>query len=197
MIVDGGVPCPACRSDDLEVIRRDGSVSGGMVSFPDELTRCTACGEEFYTYEQSMASSRAYATAIREAEQFPSPEAIRQTRLDLGMTQEQFERALGVGKKTVVRWERGTVPPSRAAGGMLWLAARHPEVFLEFARMINPDLEPPDEAIIATIFTAPGADASPVVVRSRGPKPRNGNFTARGFKTTTQEGGLNRERRPV
>ena len=61
------VPCPACRSDDLEVIRRDGSVSGGMVSFPDELTRCTGCGEEFYTYEQSMASSRAYATAIREA----------------------------------------------------------------------------------------------------------------------------------
>ena len=197
MIVHGRVPCPACRSDDLEVTRRDGSVSGGMVSFPDELTRCTACGEEFYTYEQSMASSRAYATAIREAEQFPSPDAIRQTRLALRMTQQQFERALGVGKKTVVRWERGTVPPSGAAGGMLWLAARHPEVFLEYARMRNPDLERPDEAIIATILTAPRPDASPVVVLGSGRQSRIKAFKAGGLKTTTHGGEPNQERLPI
>ena len=40
-----------------------------------------------------------------------TPEAIRATRLRLGLTQEQFARELGVTLSTVSRWETGRARP--------------------------------------------------------------------------------------
>ena len=136
------------------------------MSFPAEISACADCGEEFYTYEQSLAHSRAAATAVREAQGLLSPERIRAARMRMGMTLPQFEHAMGVGAKTVGRWERGTVAPSRAANGMLWLAERHPDVFLEYAReRIDVGATAPrDAAVIATIFQAPSAASRPFVL---------------------------------
>ena len=52
-------------------------------------------------------------------EDYPSvtPNEIRNLRLDLGMTQDAFARALKVFNRTVQRWEAGTtgIPAKRAA----------------------------------------------------------------------------------
>lgn len=130
-------PCMECGKSDFAAVQRMAThvtKNGRQIQFADELTRCIHCGEEFYTHEQSMAHSRALATAVREAEGLFSPERIREIRMRLSLSQENFERALGVGRKTVVRWERGTVPPSRAANGLIWFAERYPSAFLEFAQ---------------------------------------------------------------
>lgn len=49
-----------------------------------------------------------------------TPNEIRDIRIDLGMTQDAFARALGVFNRTVQRWEAGTtgIPQKRAAAAL-------------------------------------------------------------------------------
>lgn len=172
--------CPGCRGGPVEVVQRTAEHLDGTlrVSFPDEVSRCTDCGEVFYTYEQSLAHSQAVTAALRDDRSLMSRERIRAARVNLRMTIPQFEQAMGVGMKTVGRWERGTVPPSRAANGMLWLAERYPEIFLEYAGEragVRP--APADSAVVATIHTAPSATSRPIVFRAT--PARSGQVTTR------------------
>lgn len=48
------------------------------------------------------------------------PHKIREIRLHLGMTQEQFAHALGITVTTVNRWENGHSQPSRMASAALF-----------------------------------------------------------------------------
>lgn len=129
--------CDSCGGDSVEVVAEKAmheTETGSQVEYMNIYSRCRTCGDEFYTVDQSMEHSRAIVSAIREAIGLLSPRRIVNARKRLGMTQTDFEHALGIGKKTVVRWERGTIAPSRAANGLLWLAERYPNVFLEYAR---------------------------------------------------------------
>jgi len=86
--------------------------------------------------------------------------------VSLSARRTEFERALGVGKKTVVRWERGTVPPSRAANGMLWLAGHYPSVFLEYARQRSHSRDDVnDVSVVATIVPAASETTAPLVLK--------------------------------
>lgn len=162
--------CPSCGVGRVEVVQRnaehfDGSVT---VTFTDELSKCDSCGEEFYTYEQSQAHSRALAAALREAHGVVAPEKIRAIRMGLRMTIAQFERAMGVGPKTVGRWERGTVTPSSAARGMLWIAEHHPDAFLDYASKRAGFALPATEGVAGHIGTARSGDTRATVLRYDG-----------------------------
>ncbi len=136
------IQCPACRSTELEIEREEKfarSERGKSVAYWQEFHRCRGCQEEFLTPAQSDASSRGHASALRKAERLVTPDEIVEARNRLGMTQDDFEIALGVGRKTVVRWERGTVVPSRAANGLLWFAVHYPSVFKKYARANAPE----------------------------------------------------------
>jgi DNA-binding transcriptional regulator YiaG len=45
----------------------------------------------------------------------PGPQSIRQLRLRLGLTQEEFAHAIAVTVSTVNRWENGHANPSKLA----------------------------------------------------------------------------------
>lgn len=133
----GGMKCENCGKESVELVSEKGlhtTETGLELEYLKTFSRCSNCGDEFFTVAQSMAHSRAIVAAVRDALGLISPNRIVAARRRLGLTQSEFEHALGVGKKTVVRWERGTVAPSSAANGLLWVAERHPEVFLEYAR---------------------------------------------------------------
>jgi len=49
------------------------------------------------------------------------PEEILDLRTSLGLSQGAFEQLLGVGKKTVTRWENGVIFPSAAANNLMKL----------------------------------------------------------------------------
>lgn len=153
---DTNGPCPNCGSANVTTIQRNAThVDGGdTVTYRDELSRCGKCDEEFYTYEQSMASSRALTASLRDARGLMSPERIRAARLKLQWSQTQFEQAFGLGAKTVARWERGTVAPSKAANFMLWVAENHPEVVSRYMHRAPASGQP--SQIRATIHR-PGA----------------------------------------
>lgn len=171
----GSIVCPICRSAEVEVeSQRIAEIEKGRpTSFWEEFSRCTKCGETFYTREQSLASSQAHAAAVRKANNLLSPDEIRAARLSLNLTQERFEEALGVGKKTVVRWERGTVAPSPGANGLLWVAAHYPGVFLKYAQEHSPEgrAAAPGGQIVASIELAVSPTSPPKVTRFKAPNP--------------------------
>jgi len=111
-------------------VRADDST---MLEFTDQFNKCGRCGEEFYTRDQSLASSRAAAKVVREHENLLSPERIRAIRLSYEMTQADFERALRLGPKTVVRWESGTVRQSAIANSLLLAIEGNADVFAKVA----------------------------------------------------------------
>jgi putative zinc finger/helix-turn-helix YgiT family protein len=175
--------CEACGKGDINVVVMPATYSkdGVTVSYADEYSICSDCGEEFYTKAQSAANSRAITAAIRQAKDLPTGEEVRDARINkLHMTLPEFEQALCVGPNTVGRWERGTVAPSGVATGMLWLAINRPNVFLEFARSrgVIPKRLAPNATLTAESSQGPSTpNTKPTLTVSRG-----GTFM---IKTTT------------
>ncbi len=131
MTAPAAVVCPVCGANEVKLVRERRQVAaddGTTLEFDDELTRCQMCGVDYYTRDQSLASSRARASVLRAHEGLLSPQEIRAIRDRLGYTQAQLEQVLGVGRKTVVRWEKGTVRQSRLADRFLRTLAAHPNI---------------------------------------------------------------------
>ena len=94
----------------------------------DEFARCASCGEEFYGPGQMDATLRRAAKVLRAEEGLLSATKIKALREGLGLSQNAFEQLLGVGPKTVVRWEKGTVFQNKATDSLLRVVERFPEV---------------------------------------------------------------------
>ena len=129
------VTCAVCGAD-AALVRRDAEVAIGSrkATVQETFVRCEHCETEYVTPSQMEETQRLAVEAIREREGLLQPEEIRAIRLKLGLTQERLETLLGVGPKTVVRWEGGTVFQNSATDTLLrvldasveareWLAA--------------------------------------------------------------------------
>ena len=114
--------CPICRGAELEPVtvpRQIAAADGTLVAYAEELLECATCGERFRTREQAVASGRSRAAALRTHEHLLTPADIKDIRTRFALSQAALEALLGVGAKTVVRWERGTVCQSRAVDKLL------------------------------------------------------------------------------
>jgi putative transcriptional regulator len=60
----------------------------------------------------------------------PDPRAIRAR---MGLTQEEFARALCISVKTLRNWEQGRREPTGPAMRLLQIAEKHPEVLIDAA----------------------------------------------------------------
>jgi HTH-type transcriptional regulator/antitoxin MqsA len=120
--------CPLCGGRMAPVSGpRDVSIGKRVVRVQDRFWRCSHCGEEFYAPGQMEATQRRASCHIREQDGLLMPDEIRRIRIDLGLTQQAFERLLGVGPKTVVRWERGTVFQNHATDALLRVIRAFPD----------------------------------------------------------------------
>lgn len=90
----------------------------------DRFMRCAGCEEEYYTGAQARDSTARLLALRRTREGLLTPEEIRQIRHRHRLSQRALEKILGLGPKTVVRWERGTVLQSKAADDVLRLIDR-------------------------------------------------------------------------
>lgn len=118
--------CVICGRGPIREIERDWHirVKGADVTVPgDRITHCDSCGEDFYTGAQAQASDRRLADVRRRNEGLLTGEEILGVRQAASLSQAQLEAALGVGAKTVVRWENGTAVQSKAADDVLRLIA--------------------------------------------------------------------------
>jgi HTH-type transcriptional regulator / antitoxin MqsA len=114
--------CHVCDGEAIPISEvREYTVGRRSAVVRDEFMRCRACAEEFYLPGQMDAVQRRASAAIRDEEGLLLPEEIRAMREGLGLSQAEFERLLGVGPKTVVRWEKGTVFQNKATDALLRL----------------------------------------------------------------------------
>lgn len=120
--------CPVCGGE-ARLTREVGPVTilGRSVEVEDEYYRCANCGEQVYRPGMMDAVLRRATARIREEDGLLTPEQVREVRRKYGLTQPEFERLLGVGTNTIVRWERGTVPQNAAADSLLRLLDEFPE----------------------------------------------------------------------
>jgi putative zinc finger/helix-turn-helix YgiT family protein len=120
--------CPICGGEArLTGSVRPVTILGRSVEVLDEYYRCGSCGEEVYRPGMMDAVLRRATAKIREEDGLLTPDQVREVRRKYGLTQPDFERLLGVGTNTVVRWERGTVPQNAAADSLLRLLDEFPE----------------------------------------------------------------------
>jgi len=121
--------CPMCVGA-LKAISEERKVAIGNRSalVLDQYFRCEGCGECFYAPGQMETTMRRASEAIRDKEGLLLPAQIRGIRERLGLTQQAFEQLLGVGPKTVVRWEKGSVFQNKATDALLRVVDRFPEV---------------------------------------------------------------------
>lgn len=121
--------CPACgaralgsTSDDVSVhLRGEEWIVSGF-----EHSRCDACGEEPMTLEQIDALHVCASSLARHAKGLLGANEIRALRERLCLTRRQLEEILGVGEKTVIRWEKGTVFQSATADRLMRLLGVSP-----------------------------------------------------------------------
>jgi HTH-type transcriptional regulator/antitoxin MqsA len=169
--------CLICGRGPIREVERDWHirVKGAEVTVPgDRVTHCDSCGEDFYTGAQAQTSDRRLADVRRRNEGLLTGEEILRVRQAASLSQAQLEAALGVGAKTVVRWEKGTAVQSKAADDVLRLIALDRDNLRFLAEIRDVDFsdgveqkkysacyfgEPELEAAIRTALTQSGAVA--------------------------------------
>ena len=116
------IECPVCGG---QVLRRAGTaqvqVGSRTVPVQGDFSTCAICGEMFFGPGEMDDVMRQASSVVRREEDLLQPEEIRAIRESLDMSQAEFERLLGVGQKTVVRWEKGTVFQNGATDSLLRL----------------------------------------------------------------------------
>ena len=98
---------------------------------------CEYCRESAFTPEQAKEVSRQVKSRAREYLNLLPPEAIVGIRKRCNLSQEELESLFGLGKKVVVRWERGRVLQSKTADVLLRLIDQNPAI-VEDMRKIHP-----------------------------------------------------------
>jgi len=112
----------------------DISIGSRKATVEVERYRCDSCDEVFYTRDQAMKAQRDAAGLLRLQEGLLAPEEVKHIRQRLVLSQANMERLLGVGPKTVVRWERGTVFQNTATDQLLRIIRDVPEAFVYLAQ---------------------------------------------------------------
>lgn len=120
--------CPLCGKNVEHVHGlREITVGKRRVTVEDNFVHCQSCKEDFYAPGQLTELQRRAADRIRADEGLLTPAEIKAIREGMGLTQAEFEKLLGVGEKTVIRWEKGTVFQSRATDSLLRLVGNVPK----------------------------------------------------------------------
>ena len=120
--------CVYCDNKMLEIREaRTLNVAGRSVTVEHELLYCRHCDEELMLPEQVDAVLRRASSMIREEEGLLDSSEIVDLRTRLGLSQANFEKLLGAGPKTAVRWEKGTVFQSKTVDNLMRVMREIPE----------------------------------------------------------------------
>jgi len=127
---------------EFELVSEPGTflIYGTEVPVDYHFYRCSSCGEELITEDLAAKVQAEAARIYRGRYNYLTGSEIRGIRERLGLTQEQLERALGIGAKSVVRWENEKVLQNRSVDDLLRLIDRDPSALRYLARIHGTDL---------------------------------------------------------
>lgn len=150
-------------------------IHGVDVPVQQRFYRCDGCGEEHVTEDLARGVQEEAAATFRKSERFLSGADIRALRERLGLSQEQFEAALGLGAKSLARWENDRVLQNRSMDNLLRAIDRDPGLVAYFADLHGTSL--PESAL-------PHRSA-PVVDSSQWPRTLVARLEAKAFEEGT------------
>lgn len=121
--------CVACDSERAEERHGQRTVNVGSyeLTLPDRFMHCLECNEDFHTGEQSRKFDLAVVEERRRREGLLAGADIRRIRHALGFSQIDLENALGIGPKTIARWETNLGVQSKAIDNCLRLIELDPD----------------------------------------------------------------------
>ena len=102
----------------------EGELKGEKYAVNIEALVCSVCGHVALEGNRAPEYMRRLADAYRTAHDLLTSDEIRNLRRQLGMTQQGFAKALGVGPASVKRWELGLVQGIGNNALMVGLAQR-------------------------------------------------------------------------
>ncbi len=116
--------CPVCDcKQEIEIIEKEEtySVKGEPITIMASVCTCVTCHEEILSLEYDDNNiCKAYAI-YRSRHNLLQPEEIKAIREQYNITQVTFARILGVGDKTIARYENGSLQ-DEAINNLIFLA---------------------------------------------------------------------------
>jgi putative zinc finger/helix-turn-helix YgiT family protein len=90
---------------------------------------CQNCGEELFPASVASKLQRTANDLYRQKHKMMTGQEIQVLRAEHNIAQEELEDILGVGKKTVARWENGKCIQSKTADTLLRVFQKFPAAF--------------------------------------------------------------------
>lgn len=118
--------CPCGGVAELLTQPRKFTLGHWSITIDATFMKCSQCGEEWYSAALMQATQEKAASLVRQKYGLLDPERIRSLRRRYGWTQADLEHVLGVGAKTVVRWEKGSVVPGSATNTLMEILESNP-----------------------------------------------------------------------
>lgn len=127
------VYCMECGSEMRETIEPMKSEFRGIELAVSGIRHdhCDECDDDMIPADQLDLYEEKLLEAYRQATGLLLPSEIRALRRSLGLTQEQFQTVLGVGKTTVSRWETGRVVQLKPEDNLMRAMLDHPDIAQE------------------------------------------------------------------
>jgi len=139
------IQCNTCGTQRAHVIKESRPIlfrDTSLMISEHEVTKCDSCDERYYTREQARDLDRKVIRAYRERHNLLSSTQIKAIRAKLLLSQRQLEEALGVGEKTVVRWENNTSVQGKNTDNVLRMIDLDPDNLRLIVRLRNAALVP-------------------------------------------------------
>ena len=145
--------CPQCKKIcrcHVQTMDETYPVKGENIAIKAQVSFCSECGEEVWNEELDENNLQTAYAAYRTVHGLLQPDEIRHIREKYGISQTLFARILGLGDKTITRYENGSIQ-DKAQNNLIALVS-HPENFKELVEQ-NQDIIPaPDyERILSAL----------------------------------------------
>lgn len=124
--------CPQCGKETDTVIRsiqETYPVKGEDITITAQVWYCESCGCDIWDDELDAQNLLAAYAVYREKHHLLQPAEIKEIRIKYNMSQTAFARVLGMGDKTITRYENGSIADA-AQNNLLYLA-QQPHNFAE------------------------------------------------------------------
>ena len=122
--------CPECGKEMDTVIRSTQEtypVKGEDITIMAHVRYCESCGCDIWDDELDAQNLLTAYAAYREKHHLLQPAEIKEIRIKYDMSQTAFARVLGMGDKTITRYENGSIADA-AQNNLLYLV-QQPQVF--------------------------------------------------------------------
>lgn len=128
--------CVSCREDQNYEIRKEKEtypVKSEPITIEAKVTYCKICGEKIWNQELDDENIITAFRAYREKNNLLQPEEIREIREKYSLSQVAFAQILGLGDKTIARYETGSIQD--VAPNTLISLSKYPDVFKNIVEM--------------------------------------------------------------